>query len=304
MWRDNFIYIGNQLHILIKILKIIIIKILTRKRVSNDFRGAPTKLPSLFFCLTFFIKWGSQCPTVDWSKKQVVTLGPGSASGASMHTRVEVALLNPKHSRFDPTVRHTKRNKLSSFFDKPSSLYIPNLSLLSNSGDEHSSVFMWGNQKMPCLSEKGRRPHLLVRCKDMKEGKLQRPSKDPFHLKASCFRFPHAHSIQHETEWVYWKIFWKHSWECFNISSSFSNSTMVHRSWDSKRSKRNSRFSLKTLFFRSIIRLLNSIVLPINFTLVIFRSEVNRIGWIEYFSPLSKAKRNDGSSSSLADQLL
>lgn len=35
------------------------------------------------------------------------------------------------------------------------------------------------------------------------------------------------------------------------------------------------------------------------FTLVIFNSAVNLIGWIEYFSPLSKAKRNDGSSSSL-----
>jgi hypothetical protein len=37
------------------------------------------------------------------------------------------------------------------------------------------------------------------------------------------------------------------------------------------------------------------------FTLVIFSSAVNLIGWTEYFSPLSNAKRNDGSSNSLQD---
>lgn len=38
--------------------------------------------------------------------------------------------------------------------------------------------------------------------------------------------------------------------------------TIAQRSWDSKRSKRNSRFSLKTLFIRSVIKLLKLIVLP------------------------------------------
>lgn len=37
----------------------------------------------------------------------------------------------------------------------------------------------------------------------------------------------------------------------------------------------------------------------ITFTLVILKSADNLIGWTEYFSPLSEAKRNDGSSSSL-----
>ena len=43
--------------------------------------------------------------------------------------------------------------------------------------------------------------------------------------------------------------------------------TMQQRSWDSNRSKRNSRFSLNTLFMRSAIKLLKSIVRPSNCTL-------------------------------------
>jgi len=45
----------------------------------------------------------------------------------------------------------------------------------------------------------------------------------------------------------------------------------------------------------------NDIWIRLTFTLVIFSNVVNLIGWMEKFSPLSKAKRNDGSSSSLQD---
>jgi len=46
------------------------------------------------------------------------------------------------------------------------------------------------------------------------------------------------------------------------------------------------------------------VVLLFTFTFVILNNAVNLTGWMENFSPLSKAKRNDGSRSSLLNSTM